>query len=84
MLASTIFALISKPGKRTQPTCGRAIAAELEQEKPDLDDVEVPQSEAPGQTTRFVLYNSHRNYLEQMESYLAWREGTDADDEGER
>lgn len=55
----------------------QTIASDLEDEKPDLNEVEVPQSEAPGDTWRFVLYSSSRNYLQQMQAYLTWRDGTE-------
>jgi hypothetical protein len=51
------------------------IEEELEAERPDLSDVEVPHSEAPGETDSFVLYDSKRDYLTQMDFYLSWREG---------
>ena len=56
----------------------RTIADELEDESPDLSDVEVPQSDAPGTTSRFVLFDSKRGYLAQMDAYNAWRDGDDA------
>jgi hypothetical protein len=51
------------------------IAAELEEQRPDLSDVEVPRSEAPGETDRFVLFDSQRDYFTQMDAYNAWRDG---------
>ncbi len=51
------------------------LAAEIEEERPDLSDVEVPRSEAPGQTNRFVLFDSRRDYFTQMDAYNAWRDG---------
>jgi hypothetical protein len=51
------------------------IEAELEAERPDLSEVEVPRSEAPGETDSFVLFDSGRDYLTQMDVYNAWREG---------
>ena len=56
----------------------RTIAAELEDARPDLSDVDVPQSDAPGATSRFVLFDSQRDYLAQMDAYNAWRDGDDA------
>ena len=55
----------------------RTIADELEDERPDLSDVDVPRSDAPGSTERFVLFDSKRSYLAQMDAYLAWRDGDD-------
>jgi hypothetical protein len=51
------------------------IAAEMEEKLPDLSDVEVPRSEAPGETDRFVLFDSRRDYFTQMDAYNAWRDG---------
>ena len=56
----------------------RTIAAELENERPDLSDVEVPRSDAPGSTDRFVLFDSRRDYLTQMDAYNAWRDGDES------
>ena len=56
-----------------------AIAADLEEQSPDLSDVEVPQSEASGETDRFVLFDSQRDYLSQMDAYNAWRDGAETD-----
>jgi hypothetical protein len=53
------------------------IAAELEENRPDLSDVEVPRSNAPGETDRFVLFDSKRDYFTQMDAYNAWRDGDD-------
>jgi hypothetical protein len=54
------------------------IATEIEERRPDLSDVEVPQSEAPGETDRFVLFDSQRDYFSQMDAYNAWRDGDEA------
>ena len=51
------------------------IAADMEQQKPDLSDVELPRSLAPGETDRFVLFDSRRDYFTQMDAYNAWRDG---------
>jgi hypothetical protein len=56
------------------------IAAEMEEQLPDLSDVEVPRSQAPGETDRFVLFDSQRDYFTQMDAYNAWRDG---DENGE-
>jgi hypothetical protein len=56
------------------------IAAEMEEQLPDLSDVEVPRSQAPGGTDRFVLFDSRRDYFTQMDAYNAWRDG---DENGE-
>jgi hypothetical protein len=53
----------------------QAIAEEIEEQCPDLSDVELPQSEAQGETERFVLFDSTRDYFTQMDAYLAWRDG---------
>jgi hypothetical protein len=53
------------------------IAAKMEEQLPDLSDVEVPRSEAPGETDRFVLFDSRRDYFTQMDAYNAWRDGTE-------
>ena len=55
----------------------QTIAAELEERRPDLSDIEIPSSDAPGETDKFVLYNSRRSYVEQMDFYNAWRAGDD-------
>jgi hypothetical protein len=56
------------------------ITAEIEEERPDLSDVAVPRSDAPGETDRFVLFDSQRDYFTQMDAYNAWRDG---DEQGE-
>jgi hypothetical protein len=53
----------------------QTIADELEDQRPDLSDVEVSRSEAPGRTDRFVLFDSKRDYFSQMDAYNAWRDG---------
>jgi hypothetical protein len=58
----------------------QTISAEIEEISPDLSDVEVPRSEAPGKTNRFVLFDSRRDYFTQMDAYNAWRDG---DEQGE-
>ncbi len=52
-----------------------AIAEELEEQAPDLTDIEIPRSESPGETEKFVLFDSKRDYLTQMDRYNAWRDG---------
>ena len=51
------------------------IAADLEEAAPDLSEVEMPESEAPGVTDKFVLFDSQRDYFTQMDAYNAWRDG---------
>jgi hypothetical protein len=53
------------------------ISADLEDQRPDISDVDVPHSEARGKTDRFVLFDSKRDYFTQMDSYNAWRDGDD-------
>lgn len=53
----------------------QTIAAEIEEQRPDLSDVEVPRSRASGSTDRFVLFDSRRDYFTQMDAYNAWRDG---------
>jgi hypothetical protein len=53
------------------------ISDELEEQCPDLSDVEIPRSEAPGETDRFVLFDSTRDYFTQMDAYNAWRDGAE-------
>jgi hypothetical protein len=52
-----------------------SVAAEMEEKRPDLSNVEVPRSEAAGETDRFVLFDSQRDYFTQMDAYNAWRDG---------
>jgi len=47
----------------------------MEARLPDLSDVEIPRSEAPGETDSFVLFDSKRSYFEQMDFYNNWRDG---------
>jgi hypothetical protein len=54
------------------------IAEELNELAPDLSDLEIPRSEVPGKTERFVLFDSKRDYLTQMDRYNAWRDGDEA------
>jgi hypothetical protein len=58
----------------------QTIAEEIDEQSPDLSDVEVPRSQAPGETDRFVLFDSRRDYFTQMDAYNAWRDG---DENGE-
>jgi hypothetical protein len=58
------------------------IATEIEEQRPDLSDVEVPRSEVPGETDRFVLFDSQRDYFSQMDAYNAWRDGNEFDEGG--
>jgi hypothetical protein len=51
------------------------ITSDLEARRPDLSDVEVPRSQAPGSTDRFVLFDSRRDYFTQMDAYNVWRDG---------
>jgi hypothetical protein len=51
------------------------IATKMEEQLPDLSDIEVPRSQAPGETDRFVLFDSRRDYFTQMDAYNAWRDG---------
>jgi hypothetical protein len=53
----------------------RTIAADMKAESPYLSDVAVPRSDAPGASDRFVLFDSRRDYLTQMDAYNAWRDG---------
>jgi hypothetical protein len=53
----------------------QTLSEEMEARLPDLSDVEIPRSEAPGETDSFVLFDSKRSYFEQMDFYNAWREG---------
>ena len=53
----------------------RTIAADLENERPDLSAAEMPRSAAPGSTERFVLFDSKRDYFTQMDFYNSWRDG---------
>jgi hypothetical protein len=53
----------------------QTIADEMEEQRPELSDVEAPRSEARGETDRFVLFNSRRDYFTQMDAYNAWRDG---------
>ena len=54
------------------------IAADLEEAAPDLSEVEMPESDAPGTTDRFVLFDSQRDYFPQMDAYNAWRDGDES------
>jgi hypothetical protein len=56
------------------------IATDLAGQRPDLSDVEVPQSQAPGNTDRFALFDSKRDYFTQMDAYNAWRDGDEGSD----
>jgi hypothetical protein len=58
----------------------QTIADEMEDACPDLSEVEVPRSEAPGKTNRFVLFDSRRDYFTQMDAYNAWRDGCEQDE----
>ena len=51
------------------------ISDELQERSPEQKEFDFPRSEAPGVTDRFVLFDSRRDYLEQMDAYNAWKEG---------
>jgi len=51
---------------------------ELNERLPNLSDVEIPRSEAPGETDSFVLFDSKRDYFTQMDFYNTWRDGEEA------
>ena len=51
------------------------IKAELEEQLPDLSGVEVPRPEVSGETERFVLFDSKRDYFTQLDHYHMWRDG---------
>jgi hypothetical protein len=57
-------------------TLWNEMADEIEDQLPDLSDVEIPKSDAPGETDRFVLYDSKRDYLAQMGFYNQWKPRT--------
>jgi hypothetical protein len=57
-----------------------SIASEIEERRPDLSDVDVSRSQAPGSTDRFVLFDSGRDYFTQMDAYNAWRDGDELDE----
>jgi hypothetical protein len=51
------------------------IARDLEAKLPSFEGVGAPPSLASGETERFVLFDSRRSYLDQMDAYNAWHEG---------
>jgi hypothetical protein len=51
------------------------ITAELEEKMPYTDHVAVPTPEVPGETNRFVLFDSKRDYFTQIDHYHMWRDG---------
>jgi hypothetical protein len=53
----------------------RTLEAELEEQQPDLSSVEVPRPEVSGETDRFVLFDSKRDYFTQLDYYHMWRDG---------
>jgi hypothetical protein len=53
----------------------RTLAEGMEAQKPDLSDVEIPRSTAPGRTDRFVLFDSKRDPLTQLDYYRRWKDG---------
>ena len=55
----------------------QTMAAEMEEKKPDLSDVQVPASAAAGETHKCILYDSKRSYFEQADVYNDWRDGVD-------
>lgn len=58
----------------------KAIAEEITDkadEEVDLDDIETPRADVPGETDSHVLYDSSRTYLEQIDYYNEWKEGTE-------
>jgi len=72
---------LSSIDDQLQEVAGRAqelwdkMEEELEENCPDLSEVEIPRSEASGETNKFVLFDSKRDYLAQMDAYNAWRNG---------
>ena len=61
----------------------QTMADEMEEQLPDLSDVEIPRSNARGKTDSFILFDSKRNYLTQMDLYNAWREGDEEETQPE-
>ena len=53
------------------------MAEEMKGRAPDLSGVDVPRSNAPGKTDKFILYDSKRSYFEQANIYNDWKDGTD-------
>jgi len=51
------------------------MSAALEQRMPDFSEVEVPRANVRGDTDRFVLFDSTRDYFTQMDYYNLWRGG---------
>ncbi len=64
---------------RRLPNSGRRSQRSWRSSALILSDVEIPRSEAPGETDKFVLFDSRRSYVEQMDFYNAWRAGDDGD-----
>jgi hypothetical protein len=58
----------------------RTMADEMEEKLPDLSDVEIPRSEASGETDSLVLFDSERDYFTQMDFYNAWKDGDENDE----
>jgi hypothetical protein len=51
------------------------IASEMEDEAPDLSGVKVARPQVSGKTDRFVLFDSKRDPLTQLDHYHMWRDG---------
>ncbi|MCH8240764.1 MAG: hypothetical protein IIB62_12100, partial [Proteobacteria bacterium] len=54
----------------------RTISQELNEQRPSLSDVEIPRSEASGETDSFILFDSRRDYFSQMDHYQMWKDGS--------
>ena len=50
-----------------------AIAEKLEEEEPDLSEFEKPKARPANEPDGFVLFDSKRDYLSQMDAYRKWQ-----------
>jgi hypothetical protein len=53
----------------------QTLAEKMQDRAPDLSDVAVPRPEVSGSSNGFVLFDSRRDYLTQLDHYHKWRDG---------
>ena len=62
-------------GEEAEELWNTMISGTQKNTRPVLSDVEVPRPEVLGETDRFVLFDSKRDYLTQLDYYHMWRDG---------
>ena len=59
--------------RRSAEDLWSTITEELEEEQPDLDEFEKPKAKPANEPDGFVLFDSRRDYLNQIDAYREWQ-----------